>query len=222
MGGTYGFTVDSPAVGANYCVGCVSEGSAFDVTGPWCCGAPGTYERSGHRDPIDSLYEAQLADRHSLGEWGVGFAAVEGTSAATRLVLAGNATTAGEEDEEMADEVAERRSGATAPQQATVSAMKRRAMLFISEQRVNVTKGSGLEDEDDDNEDDNGPNITVFSGTIGREGDEADAPATAAAAAAPHSRRDRLLRLERRPGLASAIQPQSLLAPELGHIHARR
>jgi len=66
LGGSAGFTVDSPALGANYCVGCVSELNRYtggSMKGPWCCGASGSYEHSGTKDPIESLYEAQFDER---------------------------------------------------------------------------------------------------------------------------------------------------------------
>eukprot|EP00966_Prymnesium_polylepis_P303725 7016218-Prymnesium_polylepis.1 len=40
-GGTSGFHVQSPASGANYCVGCVSDTAVYDESAPWCCGAGG-------------------------------------------------------------------------------------------------------------------------------------------------------------------------------------
>jgi len=66
LGGSAGFTVDSPALGANYCVGCVSEVNSYtggSTKGPWCCGASGSYTHSGTKDPIESLYEAQFDER---------------------------------------------------------------------------------------------------------------------------------------------------------------
>lgn len=66
-GGTNGFRVDSPATGANYCVGCVSDTETYDTTGPWCCGVPGSYQSHGARVEIDSLYDAQLAERLRAG-----------------------------------------------------------------------------------------------------------------------------------------------------------
>ena len=58
--------VDSPALGANYCVGCVEEVNSYtggSTTGPWCCGASGSYAHTGTKDPIESLYEAQFDER---------------------------------------------------------------------------------------------------------------------------------------------------------------
>ena len=69
--GSVGFRVSSPAYGANYCVGCVAEGSDdgddYEQDGPWCCGSPGLYESSGeHVNEIPSLYAAQKEERDRL------------------------------------------------------------------------------------------------------------------------------------------------------------
>jgi len=67
LGGSNGFRVDSPTTAANYCVGCVSDTETYDATGPWCCGVSGSYESNGARVQIDSLYDAQLAERLRAG-----------------------------------------------------------------------------------------------------------------------------------------------------------
>lgn len=62
-GAKTGFDIESPATGANYCIGCISDTDSYSDSSPWCCGANGIYQSLGERVTPDSLYEAQLADR---------------------------------------------------------------------------------------------------------------------------------------------------------------